>query len=198
MTRHFDGDTLVIATHNRGKLAEFKTLLSPFVRKIISAGELGLAEPKETGATFAENAKIKALAAAGAGSPALADDSGLCVNALGGNPGLFSARWCGASRDPLIGMERVHAELGKSPDRSAYFLCTLALAWPDGHTETVEGRCDGQIVWPPRGDNGHGYDPIFLPNGQTMTFAEMSASMKQKLSHRGLAMQQLLGLFKKA
>ncbi len=198
MPRQFEGDTLVIATHNRGKLAEFKTLLSPFVRKIISAGELGLPEPKETGTTFAENAKIKALAAAGAGSPALADDSGLCVNALGGNPGLFSARWCGASKDPLIGMERVHSELGKSADRSAYFICSLALAWPDGHVEIVEGRCNGQIIWPPHGDNGHGYDPFFLPDGQKMTFGEMPSALKQTISHRGLAMQQLLGLFKKA
>lgn len=197
MPRHFEGDTLVIATHNRGKLVEFKTLLTPFVRKVISAGELGLPEPKETGSTFAENSTIKALAAAGAGVPALADDSGLCVNALGGNPGLFSARWCGPTKDPLIGMERVQAELGKSPDRSAYFICVLALAWPDGHTEVVEGRCDGQIVWPPRGDNGHGYDPFFLPDGQTQTFGEMTAAQKQAISHRGIALQNLLKLFAK-
>ncbi|MDD3182157.1 MAG: RdgB/HAM1 family non-canonical purine NTP pyrophosphatase [Alphaproteobacteria bacterium] len=195
MPRHFDGDTLVIATHNHGKLLEFKTVLLPYVRKIISAGELGLPEPKETGSTFAENATLKALAAAGAGVPALADDSGLCVNALGGKPGLFSARWCGSSKDPLIGMERVQLELGASPDRSAYFICVLALAWPDGHTEVVEGRCDGQIVWPPRGNNGHGYDPFFLPDGQSMTFGEMNPSQKQEISHRGQALKKMAALF---
>lgn len=197
MARLFDGDTIVIATHNRGKFLEFKTLLAPYVRKIISAVELGLPEPKETGTTFIENASIKALAAAGAGVPALADDSGLCVKALGGNPGLYSARWCGDSRDPNIGIERVQAELGQSPDRSAYFTCVLALAWPDEHVETVEGRCNGQIVWPPRGDNGHGYDPIFQPEGFEQTFAEMGNAQKNKISHRGLALQQLLGLFKR-
>ena len=195
MPRKFDGDTIIIATHNHGKLAEFQAILKPFVRKIVSAGQLGLSEPHEEGTTFVENAKLKALAAAGAGSPALADDSGLCVKALGGNPGLMTARWCGPTKDPLVGMERVQAELGRSPDRSATFICALALAWPDGHVETIEAQCEGTIIWPPRGKLGHGYDPFFVPKGQKLTFGEMKPEQKQKFSHRGKAMQEMLSLF---
>ncbi|MGE4350774.1 MAG: RdgB/HAM1 family non-canonical purine NTP pyrophosphatase [Bdellovibrionales bacterium] len=197
MSRHFDSDTLIIATHNLGKLAEFKALLSPYVHKILSAHDMGLPMPQETGSTFAENASLKAFAAAASGAPALADDSGLCVHALGDNPGLFSARWCGNSRDPMIGMEKIQAELGDKQDRSAHFICSLVLAWPDGHSEVVEERCDGQIVWPPRGDNGHGYDPIFQPDGQDMTFAEMTDKQKEAISHRGKATCRLLELFQK-
>lgn len=194
--RRFEGDKLVIATHNKGKLGEFQKLLGPFVRSIVSAGELGLGEPEETGTTFADNAILKARAAAKtSGLPALADDSGLCVRALDGNPGLHSARWCGPERVPMVGMSRIHAELADSADRSAFFISTLALCWPDGHVEVVEGQCDGQIVWPPRGTNGHGYDPIFLPDGHDKTFGEMEPADKDAISHRGRALQKLLALF---
>ena len=196
MPRRFTENRLIIATHNKGKLAEFRALLGPHVKVVQSAGDLGLPEPAETGATFEENAVLKARAAAQAsGFPALADDSGLCVNALGGKPSLHTARWCGPERDPMVGMTRVNDELADSADRSAYFICVLALAWPDGHVEVVEGRCLGEIVWPPRGDGGHGFDPCFKPEGETRTFGEMSAAEKHPLSHRGKAMEKMITLF---
>lgn len=199
MSRIFDGEKLVIATHNKGKLAEFQKLLAPYVSDVVSAAELDLPEPEETGKTFESNALIKAHAAAEAsGLPVLADDSGLCVTTLNDAPGIFSARWCGAEKDPMIGMQRIHDELEDAVDRSGYFICVLALAWPDGHVETVEGRCYGHMVWPPRGDKGHGYDPIFVPEeGNGFSFGEMSAEAKDDISHRGVAFQKILKLFKK-
>lgn len=186
---------LLIATHNRGKLREFQTLLAPLRIEVLCAGDLGLPEPEETGATFADNALLKAHAAMKAtGLPTLADDSGLCVNALGGEPALHTARWCGLQKDPMVGMERVQKELGDAADRSAYFICVLALVLPDGGHEVVEGRCAGNIVWPPRGTLGHGYDPFFVPDGHACTFGEMSAAEKQAISHRGHALEKLLSL----
>jgi len=194
--RRFEGGRLVIATHNKGKLAEMVGLLGAYAAPIESAGALGLPEPEETGATFAENAVIKALfVARAAGCPALADDSGLCVRALGEAPGIFSARWGGEgqdARDFLKAMARVNDELGASEDRAAHFACALTLAWPDGHVEKVEGRVEGVIAWPPRGTGGHGYDPIFVPEGDARSFAEMTADEKGALSHRGRAMRALI------
>lgn len=196
MPRVFSENKLVIATHNKGKLTEFQELLLPFVQSITSAGELNLPEPEENGADFRANALIKARAAARAsGLLALADDSGLCVKAIGDAPGLYSARWGGPDKDFYKAMKRVNDELGASPDRSAYFVCVLALVWPDGREEVVEGRCTGQIVWPIRGVGGHGYDPCFQPDGETRTFAELSSMEKHALSHRGRAMEALKVLF---
>jgi XTP/dITP diphosphohydrolase len=194
--RRFAGDRLIIATHNEGKRREFAEMLGPYVKDIVAAGTLGLPEPEETGTTFIENAKIKALAAAHATNAiALADDSGLCVTALDGRPGLYSARWAGPDKDFKVAMQRVHDEIGANKDRSAYFICVLVLAWPDGHTESVEGRIDGEIVWPARGDKGHGYDPVFMSKGHTRTFAEMDAGEKNAMSHRGKAVAALIKNF---
>ena len=196
--RRFDGDRLVVATHNRGKLEEIADLLGPFGVGIVSAGELGLPEPEETENSFVGNARIKAHAAAGAaGLPALADDSGLEVVALGGKPGVHTADWAetGAGRDFDMAMERVWRELqdtGSKPPFEAAFCCTLVLAWPDGHDEVFEGRMPGQIVWPGRGDQGHGYDPIFQPDGHELTFGEMDRWQKNRLSHRGRAFARLV------
>jgi XTP/dITP diphosphohydrolase len=194
MTRHINAqstDRIVIATHNQGKLREFTDLLGRFTPNIVSAGDLGLPSPIETGLTFIENALLKAKAAALAtGSLALADDSGLCVHALGGRPGIYSARWATPSID--IAMQRIQDELGTNPDRTAHFTCVLALVWPDGHSETVEGRIDGTIADKPRGAEGHGYDPIFIPDGFTTTFAEMDPEQKNEISHRGQATQTLV------
>ncbi len=194
---------VVIATHNPGKLAEMTELLGPFGVETVSAGELGLPEPDETGTMFAENAAIKAHAAAqAAGLPAFADDSGLCVEALDGAPGLFSARWAGPAKDFTAAMERIEAELAKRGATSAdrrrgHFVSALVIAWPDGEDELFEGRVSGELVWPPRGDRGFGYDPMFLPVGQERTFGEMSSDEKhgidwgspdpQPLSHRARA-----------
>ena len=184
---------LVIATHNAGKLREFAAMLAPFVDEVVSVGQLGLAEPEETGATFTDNALIKARAAAEAThSVALADDSGLCVTALDNAPGIYSARWGGEARDFNAAMQRVHNELGASPDRSAHFACVLALVWSDGRHICFEGRVDGQICWPPRGNSGHGYDPFFVPDSFKQSFAEMDAETKNAISHRGLAVQKFL------
>lgn len=191
--RRFSDDILIIATHNQGKFREFQELLEPYVKEIVSAEQAGLPDTEETGETFADNAILKAKAAARkAGRAALADDSGLCVTALDGKPGLHSARWAGPDRDFKLAMKSVHEAMGAAHDRSACFICVLALAWPDGHTELVEGRCDGMIVWPPRGEQGHGYDPFFAPLGHERTFAEMSAIEKQALSHRGVALRELV------
>ncbi len=186
---------LLIATHNKGKLHEFQTLLAPLGLEVLCAGDLNLPEPEETGATFADNALLKAQAAMEAtGLPTLADDSGLCVNALSGAPALHTARWCGPQKDPMVGMARVQKELGGATDRSAYFICVLALVLPKGQHELIEGRCTGHIVWPPRGTLGHGYDPFFVPDGHAHTFGEMSETEKQAISHRGHAMEKLLAL----
>ncbi len=186
-------ERLVIATYNPGKLREFSTLLAPFAPRIVSAGELGLPEPEETGNSFADNALIKARAAASlSGSTALADDSGLCVAALDGRPGILSARWAGPDKNFPMAMAKLNEALGTSPDRSAWFACVLALAWPDGRAELFEGRVDGRILWPPRGTQGHGYDPIFAPGSEPRSFAEMTDVEKNALSHRGIAVRKLI------
>ena len=186
------GSRLVIATHNPGKLAEIAVLLAPHGLEAVSAGALGLAEPEETAPDFVGNARIKALAAAhGSGLPALADDSGFCVAALGGAPGVFSARWAGPGKDFAPAMARVNAELGTNTDRRAWFTAALCLAWPDGETATFLGRVEGSAIWPPRGTRGFGYDPIFLPDGATETFGEMAPDAKEAISHRARAFAQL-------
>ena len=196
MSRTFNReDSLVIASHNPGKVREISDLLQPLGIKIIGAGELGLIEPEETGRTFIENAVLKAsLAAEAAGLPALADDSGLAVNALGGAPGIYSARWAGPDKDFTQAMRRVSEALllGGNPDRSCAFICALALAWPDGHIESFEGRAAGTITWPARGEQGFGYDPIFTPHGYDQTFGEMDPEQKHAMSHRADAFSQLL------
>jgi len=205
MSRHLTS-RVVIATHNGGKLREMRELLAPFGIEAVSAGELGLPVPAETGHMFAENAGLKAHAAAKAtGLPALADDSGLCVAALDGAPGLFSADWA-MGGDFRAAMERVERELQKrgavTPEqRRAYFVSALVIAWPDGHEELFEGRVHGRAVWPPRGDRGFGYDPMFLPDGHERTFGEMAADEKHgidwtagrdgALSHRARAFVEL-------
>jgi XTP/dITP diphosphohydrolase len=179
---------IVIATHNPGKLAEMRDLLASYGIEAIPAGELGLPEPEETGTTFAANARIKAASAAQrSGLPAFADDSGLCVEALDGAPGIYSARWAGPDKDFAAAMAEIERQLDekKSPDRRACFVAALCLAWPDGHVEDFEGRVDGALVWPPRGDKGFGYDPMFLPEGFDRTFGEMSAEEKHGLPPRG-------------
>lgn len=190
---------LVIASHNKGKLREIADLLGPHGIEAVSAGTLGVPEPEETGTSFAANAELKARFSADlTGLPALADDSGLCVEALGGEPGIFSARWAeldDGSRDFAEGMRRVHARLleaGDEAGRDAHFVCALSLAWPDGHVETFEGRVDGLIVWPPRGDKGFGYDPIFQPIGHGISFGEMEPEAKHAMSHRADAFAKLV------
>lgn len=191
--RKFTDKKLVLATHNQGKVKEIGALLAPYAIEVVSAGDLNLPEPEETGTTFAENAILKALAAAKAANIcALADDSGFAVTALNGDPGLYSARWAGPNKDFQMAMQTVHDKMGDATDRSAAFICVLALAWPDGHTETFEGRIEGQTVWPPRGDKGFGYDPMFQPDGYKVTFAEMSAAEKQTISHRGRAFERMI------
>ena len=182
---------VVIATHNPGKLKEMRELLAPFGIAAQSAGELGLAEPEETGTSFAANARIKAQAAANAtGRAAFADDSGLVVDALNGEPGIHSARWAGPNKDFLGAMSRINTLLRERgatapAQRRAHFIAALCLAWPDGHVEEFEGRVDGVVVWPPRGDKGFGYDPLFLPDGFDRTFGEMSAEEKHGLPPKG-------------
>lgn len=193
MGRRFSGSRLVIASHNPGKVAEIADLLGAFDLTVIAAVDLGLEEPEETGSTFVANAELKAHAAAQAAAlPALADDSGLVVPALGGDPGIYSARWAGPDRDFSLAMGRVNDALGANPDRAAYFVATLSLAWPDGHCETVAGRVDGQLVWPPRGARGFGYDPMFLPDGYDVTFGEMEPAHKHTISHRADAFRKLI------
>lgn len=184
---------LVLATHNKGKVAELSALLKPYGVEVVSAGELGLPEPAETENTFVGNALIKARAASNSsGLPCLADDSGLCVNTLNGDPGVYSADWAGYPRDFNVAMTKVHDALGDATDRSAYFISVFAFVLPDGTEQIFEGRCLGQIVWPPRGNGGHGYDPIFMADGETRTFAEMTLDEKAKYSHRAKAFEQLL------
>ena len=187
---------LVIASHNPGKVVEINALLGPYGIEAVSAAELGLPEPEETGTTFVANAELKALQAADlAGLPALADDSGLCVAALGGDPGIFSARWAGPDKDFRAAMRRVEERLEARPPeagRDAHFTCVLALAWPDGHVEWFEGCVEGTLVWPPRGERGFGYDPMFVPHGHEETFGEMDPDAKHAISHRAVAFRQLV------
>lgn len=202
---------LVIASHNEGKVREIRDLLGPYGIEPVSAAELDLPEPDEIGVNFIENADLKARVAADlSGLPALADDSGLCVEALGGRPGIFSARWAIADghvppehgaghvegkRDFGLAMQRVHDELEKlGPDvsRNAWFACALAIVWPDGHSEWFEGRVDGILAWPPRGDKGFGYDPMFVPAGRDITFGEMDPAEKHRISHRADAFRKLV------
>ena len=188
MSARLTTDRMVIATHNRGKLDEFRSLLKGYVETIVAAGDLGLPEPDETGTSFAENALIKARAAAQAsGCLSLADDSGLCVVALDNRPGIYTARWAGPDKNFPAAMQRLNDEVADHPDRRAFFICALALAWPDGRSEIFEGRIDGTLAPAPRGTGGHGYDPIFIPEGETRSFAEMAEAEKNAISHRGRA-----------
>jgi len=192
--RKFDAPRLVIASHNAGKAREIAELLAPHGVEIISAAALNLPEPEETATTFVGNAELKAhAAAAAAGLPALADDSGLVVPALDGAPGIYSARWAGPTKDFSIAMARVQRELKakKADDRRAHFVAALALCWPDGHCESFEGRVDGRLVWPPRGGKGFGYDPMFVPDGHGITFGEMEPAAKHGISHRADAFRKL-------
>jgi XTP/dITP diphosphohydrolase len=201
--RKLQPSKLVIASHNAGKVHEIRALLEPFGIEPVSARDLGLPEPEETGTSFAENALLKAHAAAkGSDLPALADDSGLCVAALGGAPGVYTADWAerqahegGPGRDWYLAMGKVEgklAEQGLGVDRSAYFTCTLALAWPDGHEEVFEGRVHGTLAWPPRGTMGFGYDPVFVPLGLSQSFAELDPAEKHAMSHRADAFRKLV------
>ncbi len=200
MTEHRlqKSDQLVVASHNKGKITEISELLSPFGLEVISAGELGLPEPEETGTTFEANALLKAEAAAKAsGKPALADDSGIEVEGLDGAPGIYSARWAGPDRDFNFAMKRVWDELQEKKSEITWppvanFTCMLCLAWPDGNHRFFEGKIFGTLVWPPRGDKGFGYDPMFVPDGSDLTFAETEFEIKQKTSHRARAFQKFV------
>jgi len=202
MARKLEPGRLVIASHNQGKVREIRDLLAPFGIEPVSAGELGLPEPAETGTTFAENALLKARASALSGLPALSDDSGLEVRALGGRPGVYTADWAERQwfegepgRDWYMAMGKVEgllAEQGPAVDRSAAFVCTLAVAWPDGHSEVFEGRVEGSLTWPPRGALGFGYDPVFVASGADQTFAEIDPAAKHAISHRADAFKKLV------
>jgi len=198
MTRKFTGDRLLVATHNTGKLEEMAHLLAPFGVTVVGAGEMDLPEPEETEDTFVGNARIKAHAAARAtGLPALSDDSGITIDALDGAPGVYTADWAETpqGRDFIMAMTRTHEELeakGAPNPRLAQFRCTLVLAWPDGHDEVFEGVMPGQVVWPMRGEQGHGYDPIFVPEGYDITFGEMGRWEKNKISHRARAVEKFV------
>lgn len=198
MTRKFDGDTLVFATHNKGKLEEMEHLLTPFGVKVVGAADMDLPEPEETEDTFVGNARIKAHAAAKAtGLPCLSDDSGITIDALNGAPGVYTADWAetGNGRDFVMAMTRAHNELeaiNAPHPRLAQFRSTLVVAWPDGHDEVFEGVAPGHLTWPMRGDQGFGYDPMFVPQGYDITFAEMDRWEKNKISHRALAVQKFV------
>jgi XTP/dITP diphosphohydrolase len=198
VTRRLVGPRLVVATHNAGKLEEIRAMLAGFPFEVVSAGELGLPEPAETEESFVGNARIKAHAAAGAsGSPALADDSGIEVDALGGQPGVHTADWAEGpgGRDFVRAMTRTHAALadaGAAEPWTARFRSTLVLAWPDGPDEVFEGRVEGRCVWPMRGDRGHGYDPMFQPDGYAVTFGEMDPALKNRISHRARAFERFV------
>lgn len=193
MARRFTGGKLIVASHNAGKVREIRELLAPYSADVISAGDLGLPEPDETGATFIENAELKARAAATAANlPALADDSGFAVDALDGAPGLYSARWAGPSKDFNFAMKRVEDELRGKADTCAHFICALSLAWPDGACESFEGAVHGHVTFPARGLKGFGYDPIFIADGLKVTFAEMEPDAKHAISHRAEAFRKLV------
>ena len=203
MARRLAAARLIVASHNAGKAREIAALLRPLGIEAVGAAALGLAEPEETGVTFGANAALKARAAAEAsGEPALADDSGLVVPALDGAPGIYSARWAGPGKDFRVAMARIETELaarGCEPvGAAAYFVCALALGWPDGHCETVEGRVDGTLAFPPRGRHGFGYDPIFVPEGHARTFGEMPPEEKRPLTHRARAFEQLAAALRPA
>ncbi len=189
----FEGKKLVLATHNKGKIEEIKNLLVPYGIEILSAVDMDLPEPDETENSFIGNATLKAKAAAAiTGLPCLSDDSGLSVNAINGEPGVYSADWAGIPRDFDKAMKLVHEKMGEAADKSAYFTSVLVIANPDGSVMNAEGRIDGQIVWPPRGTGGFGYDPIFMPEGETRTFGEMKLEEKKNYSHRARAFEKLL------
>ncbi len=193
--RRVTENKLVIASHNAGKVREIGALLAPYGLDVVSAGDLDLPEPEETEDSFIGNAELKARAAAQAsGLLALADDSGFAVDALAGAPGIYSARWAGPGKDFGIAMQRVLQEMAASgsADRSAAFICALTLAWPDGHVESFEGRIDGQVADAPRGQNGFGYDPLFIPSGYDQTFGELEPAAKHAMSHRARAFEQLI------
>ncbi len=193
MARQFTENRLVIASHNPGKVREISDLLTPWSISVVSAAELDLPEPEETGLSFRANAKLKSDAAAFvARLPALADDSGLAVNALNGAPGIYSARWAGAEKNFSVAMARVNREMGDNPDRGAQFVCALALTWPDGHSEVFEGSVGGTLVWPPRGTRGFGYDPMFLGDGDADTYGEIAPEEKHTKSHRAIAFRKLI------
>ena len=199
MARQFSGDTLVIASHNPGKVTEIAELLAGRVHHFPSASEFALSDPEETGDGFGANAELKArFVAEATDRPALADDSGLVVPALDGQPGIHSARWAeqpDGRRDFGLAMERLQVALTeRAADRAAYFACALALCWPDGHCEIVEGRVQGRLVWPRRGNRGFGYDPMFAPIGHDITFGEMASVEKHRISHRAEAFRRLLAL----
>ena len=194
MTRKFEGKKLLVATHNRGKLEEIADLLKPYGVEVVGAAEMDLPEPEETEQTFSGNALIKARAACEAtGAPALSDDSGLEVTALGGMPGVHTAIWAGEPRDFYVAMEKVETLLKEieATDRSARFVSTLAIVWPDGHEEVFEGTVEGELVWPPRGEQGFGFDPVFVAKGETETFGEMDPAKKHAMSHRADAFAKL-------
>ena len=199
MTRKFSESKLVIASHNKGKVREIGELLEPFGVEVVSAGDLALGEPVEDGETFIANAVIKAQAAAKeSGLPSLADDSGLAVHALEGKPGIHSARWAGPEKDFPAAMEKIEGLIADKSDRTAHFACALALAWPDGHVETFEGMVEGALIWPMRGSQGFGYDPVFVAKGYDITFAEMDPDKKHAISHRANAFKKLVAAcFKK-
>jgi len=191
--RHLDAGRLVVASHNAGKVREIRELLVPFSIDVVSAGDLNLPEPEETGTTFIANAELKARAAASAAQlPALADDSGLAIDALGGAPGIYSARWAGPDKDFNFAMERIRRETAHTQNKRAHFICALSLAWPDGHCESFEGKISGVLTFPPRGNKGFGYDPIFITDGFDITFAEMEPTAKHAISHRADAFRQLV------
>jgi XTP/dITP diphosphohydrolase len=196
VTRRLVPGRLVIASHNKGKIPEIAALMAPYGMELVSAADLDVPEPDETGTSFAANAELKARFSADlTGLPALADDSGLCVDALDGDPGIFSARWAGEPRDFNRAMELVQANLekkGPEAGRDAHFVCALSICWPDGHVVTVEGRVDGHLVWPPRGDRGFGYDAMFRPIGHDISFGEMDPAAKHAMSHRADAFRKLV------
>lgn len=194
MIRKLKPGRLVIASHNPGKVREIADLLGPYGIKTVSAAQLDLPDPEETGTTFVANAELKARASADlSGLPALADDSGLCVDVLGGQPGIFSARWAGENKDFDAAMKKVWQDAeAAGTSRDARFICALSIAWPDGEIASFEGRVDGTLVWPPRGANGFGYDAMFLQNGERLTYGEMEPTRKYAVSHRADAFRRLV------
>ena len=196
MTRKLQAGRLVVASHNPGKVREISPMLAPYGIEPVLAASLGLPEPPETGTSFAANAELKARAAADlSGLPAIADDSGLCVDALNGDPGIYSARWAGPNKDFGLALRLVHQHLeeaGPEAGHDAHFICALSVAWPDGDIVTFEGRVDGTIVWPPRGERGFGYDPIFVPLGGSETYGEIDPEVKHATSHRARAFAKLV------